>query len=260
MVELDYSSEETFIQAETFMDVAYKDLYYSKDIYLHVGYLTGVIPRGDYETMTKAELKAKYKHKRDILKTFTLAIGYGAGDLTLAAKTGLPISTVEAFRDRWDMAFSKTTAVREAISDRIEDGATKCLWLANGWHAVVKRRLLNTLNSPLNFPIQGTGAVILHTLVRRLEEAHIDTIATIHDAVVFLVDEGDYATINKVKAMMKLTADEILGVKGDEVGMKVGDPEILEHDGLWTPEHEFDAAAKEILAAGGYDLGRVIRR
>ena len=45
--------------------------------------------------MSKDDLKTKYKRERDLLKTFTLVIGYGAGNKTLAGKTGLPLSEIE---------------------------------------------------------------------------------------------------------------------------------------------------------------------
>ena len=255
LVELDFSSEETFIQAQVFNDAAYRELYASKDIYLYTGVLTGMIPREDFESMEKSELKAKYKRERDLLKTFTLAIGYGAGDVKLAGKTGMSLEEVAAFRERYNKAFSRTTAVRQSLRYRMEDGRTKCLWLANGWHAVVNRYILTSYNSPLNFPVQGTGSVILHKLVQRLEAAGIRTLATIHDAIFFEVDADDpNGDIPRARDLMKSTADEILGVQDGEVGMKVGEPEIVKHGEIWTPEHSYDGQAKAILLAGGYHV------
>lgn len=251
LVELDFSSEETFIQAQVFNDPAYRELYASKDIYLKTGVFTGMIPEGDFDALSKAELKAKYAPQRALLKTFTLAIGYGAGNSTLAAKTKLPLETVEAFRERYNAAFSKTTLVREALAENISTGALTSIWLANGWHALIDAKRLKSYNSPLNFPVQGTGSVILHRLVQALEREKINALATIHDAVFFEVAEGDFTTIDRVKALMVETANSVLGVKPGEPGMKVGDPEIIRHGEIWTPEHEYDDAARELLTAGG---------
>ena len=253
LVELDFSSEETFIQAQVFDDPAYRELYASKDIYLYTGVLTGMIPRSDFDSMSKDDLKTKYKKQRDLLKTFTLAIGYGAGNKTLAGKTGLPLSEVEKFRKNYDKAFSRTMYVRNELKNRMESGRLKCLWLANGLCATLNRHKIKTsFNAPLNFPIQGTGSVILAKVARDFEREGILTIATIHDAVVFEVDEGDMDTIHKAREMMKDAADYVLNVQEGEEGMKVGEPEIIKHGEIWTPEHAFDEQAREILNAGGY--------
>lgn len=253
LVELDFSSEETFIQACVFDDPAYRDLYASKDIYLYTGVLTGMIPRADFEALPVSELKHKYKKQRDLLKTFTLAIGYGAGNKTLAGKTGLPLSEVEKFRKNYDKAFSRTMYVRSELKKRMELGELKCLWLANGLCATLNRHKVKTsYNAPLNFPIQGMGSAILAKVARDFEREGIRTIATIHDAVVFEVDEGDMETIQKARNMMKNAADYILNVKEGEKGMRVGEPEIIKYGEIWTPEHAFDEQAREILNAGGY--------
>ena len=253
LVELDFSSEETFIQAQVFDDPAYRDLYASKDIYLYTGVLTGMIPRSDFDSMSKDDLKTKYKKQRDLLKTFTLAIGYGAGNKTLVGKTGLPLSEVEKFRKNYDKAFSRTMFVRDELKKRMESGRLKCLWLANGLCATLNRHKVKTsFNAPLNYPIQGTGSVILSKVARDFEREGIRTIATIHDAVVFEVDEGDMETIQKAREMMKDAADYVLNVQEGEEGMKVGEPEIIKHGEIWTPEHAFDDQAREILNAGGY--------
>lgn len=253
LVELDFSSEETFIQAQVFNDPAYRELYASKDIYLYTGVLTGMIPRSDFDSMSKDDLKTKYKKQRDLLKTFTLAIGYGAGNKTLAGKTGLPLSEVEKFRNNYDKAFSRTMYVRDELKWRMESGKLKCLWLANGLCATLNRHKVKTsFNAPLNYPIQGTGSVILAKVARDFEREGIRTIATIHDAVVFEVDEGDMETIHKARDLMKDAADYVLNVQEGEEGMKVGEPEIIKHGEIWTPEHAFDDQAREILNAGGY--------
>lgn len=253
LVELDFSSEETFIQAQVFDDPAYRELYASKDIYLYTGVLTGMIPRSDFDSMSKDDLKTKYKKQRDLLKTFTLAIGYGAGNKTLAGKTGLPLSEVEKFRRNYDKAFSRTMFVRDELKRRMESGRLKCLWLANGLCATLNRHKVKTsYNAPLNYPIQGTGSVILAKVARDFERAGIRTIATIHDAVVFEVDEGDMNAIHKARTLMKESADYVLNVQEGEEGMKVGEPEIVKHGEIWTPEHAFDDQAREILNAGGY--------
>ena len=67
-----------------------------------------------------------------------------------------------------------------------------------------------------------------------------------------MVDEGDYTTIERVSKLMKVVADHILATPEGADGMRVGEPEIVKHGEIWTPEHAYDKDAKEVLRAGGY--------
>lgn len=257
LVELDFGSEETFIQAKVFNDPRYDEIYHSKDMYLWMGVQLGMIPQSDFDTMTKAELKHKYKAERDRLKTYTLALGYGAGTQKLASKVKMPVDAVREMQTRTKThVFPHSTAVREYLKNKLTaygSMQTRCLWLQNGWHTVIPQDTEKmTMNAPLNFPIQGMGSAILQALVVELERMHVETLATIHDAVFFMVDEGDMDTIKAVADTMARVANDILGVKDGEKGMQVGDPEIVRHGEIWTPEHAYDGEAREILAAGGY--------
>lgn len=259
LVELDFSAEETFIQAQVFGDERYHEIYCAKDTYLWMGAQLGLIPRDDYETMTVKELKAKYGETRKRLKTFTLALGYGAGVQKLSSKVGLPVDEIRELCDRVKTdVFPRTTNVRSFLEDRIMSNApdrTRVFWLQGGWHTVMPPETDGmSPNAPLNFPIQGTGSTILHRLVVELERLCIESVATVHDAVWFLVDEGDVDTIALARATMERVANETLGVKPGEKGIRIGEPEIIKHGDLWTPEHDFDEQAIEVLEAGGYHV------
>ncbi len=259
LVELDFSSEETFIQACVFNDPAYREAYHSKhDIYLYIGLQLGLIPREDYDTMTTEDLKHKYKQVRKRLKTFTLAQSYGSGVKTLAIKAGLTPDQVEPLKNAIDnKVFKVATAFKKELRYLIQYGfdytKTKmysALLLESGYFAKLgdKGKIL----SQLNFPIQGLGGAILQKLVCELELLGIETVCTIHDAVMFLADEGDYDTINLVRKTMKDVADYVLGVKDQTQGMKVGEPIILKHGEIWHEDDEDYKASLEVLRAGGY--------
>lgn len=260
LVELDFSAEETFIQAQVFSDDRYHEIYCAKDTYLWMGAQLGMIPRNEYETMTVKELKAKYGETRKRLKTFTLAIGYGAGVQKLSSKVGLPVEEIEELCERVKTdVFPRSTNVRAYIENKIMSDApdrTRVLWLQGGWHTIMPPDTHGmSPNAPLNFPIQGTGSTILHRLVVELERLCIECVATVHDAVWFLVNEGDYDTIELARATMERVANETLGVKEGEKGIRIGEPEIIKNGEIWTPEHAFDDQAIEILEAGGYHAG-----
>ena len=105
-----------------------------------------------------------------------------------------------------------------------------------------------------NFPIQGMGAVILRQLVREIAEKipKAELLATIHDAVFFMVDEGDMLTIEQVSKTMINVANRCLGVPEGQDGMKVGEPDIIKHGEIWVPEGYMDEAI-ELLKLGGYE-------
>lgn len=255
LVELDFSAEETLIQAKVFSDERYNEIYSAKDTYLWMGAQLGMIPKDEYESMTVKELKAKYGEIRKRLKTFTLALGYGAGVPKLSAKVGLPMEQIEVMCDKVKTdVFPRTTAVREFLQNRIMSGETQCFWLQDGWHTVIHTTQDLKPNAPLNFPIQGTGSVILHRLVVELERLAIKTVATVHDAVWILVDEGDNDTIELARKTMERVANSELGLNPwwSEGGIRIGEAEIVKRGEIWTPAHEYDDAAKEILTAGGY--------
>lgn len=255
LVELDFSAEETLIQARVFSDERYNEIYSAKDTYLWMGAQLGMIPKDEYDTLPVKDLKAKYGELRKRLKTFTLALGYGAGVAKLSSKVGLPPEQIEAMCDKVKTdVFPRTTAVREYLRNRITTGETRCFWLQDGWHTVIHPSEDLKPNAPLNFPIQGTGSVILHRLVVELEMLGITTVATVHDAVWILVDEGDDITIELARKTMERVANTELGLNPwwSKGGIRIGEAEIVKRGEIWTPAHEYDDAAKEILAAGGY--------
>lgn len=257
LVELDYSSEETFIQAQVYKDSAYNMAYHSKDMYLWMGTKLMVIPQADYDSMTVDELKKKYKDIRKRLKTFTLAQSYGSGVQTLAMKSGMPVEQVKELKKSInENVFNTSTKYKKKLGNLIRFGSNytglkySALLLESGYFARLgdKGRML----SMMNFPIQGMGGQILQTLVIELEKLGVETVCSVHDAVMFLVDEGDYATIQTVKETMKKVADYTLGVRAGEVGMKVGDPIILKHGEMWHEDDDDYEAGCETLRAGGY--------
>jgi hypothetical protein len=222
-----------------------------------MGTKLGVIPQEDYDNMFVDELKKKYKDIRKKLKTFTLAQSYGSGVQTLAMKSGMPVEQVEALKKSInENIFNVSTKYKKKLGDCIRYGSNytnlkySALLLESGYFARLgdKGRML----SMMNFPIQGMGGQILQALVIELELLGVETVCSVHDAVMFLVREGDFATIQTVRDTMKRVADYTLGVGEGEAGMKVGDPIILKHGEMW---HEDDAdyeAGCETLRAGGY--------
>ena len=241
LVEIDYTSEETGIQAAICKDPAYTQAYDEKDIYLWLGVLLGLVPKEDYNSLPKGELKERYQKIRSKLKTFFLAWGYGCGRAKLAARAGMTHSQAEGVKRALDdHIFAKATqwktefiakARHRAWGVAFPDG-----WLCRTALQAHEKRYEKTLNSIKNFPFQGWGAFILRLVARRLVELpRVIPVATMHDAVMFMVDEGDHAAIESVGELMVRVANAALGTKDF---IKAGSPEIIHHGEPWCPEPE----------------------
>ena len=61
-------------------------------------------------------------------------------------------------------------------------------------------------------------------------------LASVHDAVFFEVDEGDYDTINKVRQIMQDVVSDVLNEK--ERTIKVGKPDIIKHGDIWCADED----------------------
>lgn len=254
IVELDYTAEETAIQAAITQDSAYLDVYNSKDTYLWFMYKLGMIPANDYETLSKSELKKKYGELRQKMKVFVLAQGYGAGANKLARIAGFTETQAREIQTKIDtQLFKKAYQWKQKFID-IAISKSRGVALPDGWicrsafHSGIDASK-PTHTSIQNWPFQAYGGYILRCIAKEIVNIKtITPIATMHDAVMFMVDAGDYASIEAVKKIMIETANKCLCV--DTPIIKVGEPEIIKHGEPWTPEHEFDKDFFDILEAG----------
>ena len=71
--------------------------------------------------------------------------------------------------------------------------------------------------------------------------------ATIHDAIFFEVNEGDYNTINKITNIMKESANKILNAP-EGWTIKVGEPDIIKNGDIWCAGNDtYVEQFKELL-------------
>ena len=72
-------------------------------------------------------------------------------------------------------------------------------------------------------------------------------LATIHDAIFFQVNEGDYDTINHIAEVMRTSANRILNAP-EGWTIKVGEPDIIKNGDIWCAGNEqFVEQFKELL-------------
>lgn len=249
LVELDYSSEETFIQAALVRDERYYDIYSSKDIYLSFAVLLGLIPREDFDTLSVDELKHRYKAARNLVKPMILGLTYGMGADKLCKVLGVPEWRATDWLERVKRIIKDTTGYKGCLNNAIRTMryGYKGVCTPDGAICYVNPRSYKP-TTLINYPFQSAGGYILRHLVDRLERSDIRMrlLATIHDAIFFEVDEGDYEAIEAVKKVMVETANFVMRApKGWTI--RVGEAEIIKRGEIWTPEHAFDEQFKQLL-------------
>ena len=263
LVECDYHSQETGIQAITAKDKEYTKFYTAKDCYWYMASLLNLIDSNDYDTLTSEELKLKYGNDiRQTVKKFTLAKQYGAKPTKLSVVTGLDKNIIERWCDTIDnKIFKQTTKWKDAVLSNVgwthyaptvygielHDGTRLRTidsmfcgtdYLKDVYADVLQGAEAKSNLSVLNFPIQGQGGLILRELAIYLTELeNIIPIATVHDAFVFMVKEGDLGAIRLVKNMMVTVAAKLLNDTKHKT-ITVGEPEIIKHGEPWCPDSE----------------------
>ena len=234
-VELDYSAEETFIQACICKDKVYHHLYASKDIYLGFVKMLGQIPDDDWKNLSTDELKDKYGTIRKQYKTVLLGLSYGMGTQKLAEKGKMSFTRAEKTVNDVKRILKASTQYKE----RLEFAASKAKAFSNPDGFICEYNPVTAKHTSFtNWPFQSGGGYILRVLLHRLltECKSANMLGCIHDAVFFEVDEGDYDTINKVRQIMQDVVGEVLNEK--EHTIKVGKEDIIKHGDIWCADDE----------------------
>ena len=251
LVELDYSSEETFVQACICNDNTYNEIYNSKDIYLAFANKMRMIPTTDWDNLSKDELKEKYKSVRSMIKPMVLGMSYGMGPNKLSETLGIPLDCAKRYLNAINKTIHKSYEYKQNIPEFAAKYSSKAFSTLDGF--ICKYNAINANHTTItNFPFQSGGSMILkylvHNLMTEYRNGNLNAtiLATIHDAIFFEVDENDYDAINKISDIMKTAANKVLNApKGWTI--KVGKPEIVKHGEIWTPEHNFDSQFEDLL-------------
>lgn len=258
LVELDYSSQETFCQACVCNDATFNRIYQSKDIYLAFAHEMSMVNDNDWNTMSVEELKDKYKQVRSMIKPMILGLSYGMGAEKLSESIKISVARARYYRDMINKTIQKTTSYKSGLKEFMDNRSSRALSLPDGF---VCQYNPNDVNSTTltNWPFQSAGSMILRHLVKtimkaiRSNELNIKMVATIHDAIAFECNENDYETIDKVRQMMIDCANYILSAKkGRDWSIKVGEPEIIKHNDIWASGD--DAKAEQFKSWLEYNI------
>ncbi|MDA0577488.1 MAG: DNA polymerase [Verrucomicrobia bacterium] len=205
---VDWSQQEFGIGAALSGDLAMKEAYRSGDPYLAFAIQAGAVPA----TATKKTHEAE----REQFKACVLAVQYGMGEASLAARINQPVARArqllalhrQTYRQFWKWSDS-------AVDEAVLGGR---LWAAFGWQIHTRDELND--RSLRNFPMQANGAEMLRIACILLTEAGIRVCAPVHDALLIEapLDELDEA-IATAKSLMKEASRIVLD--GFELGSDV---------------------------------------
>jgi len=173
LVYVDWASAEIGIAAALSGDLNLSEAYRSGDPYLAFAKQCGAAP--------PEANKQSHKAVRDRFKTTTLAVNYGMGVKSLAAR----LDGVEARAQQLLNLHRRTYPDYWAFAKRAVDHAFRFGYLetALGWRLGVSER--TTDRSAANWPVQSTGAEILRMGCIGAHELGLNICATVHDAILF---------------------------------------------------------------------------
>jgi hypothetical protein len=205
---IDWSQQEFGIAAYLSGDPNMIAAYLSGDPYLAFGKQVGLIPPDG--------TKRSHKFERELCKQCILAVQYGMGEWSLAARIGQP--TIVA-RDLL-RAHRETYRVFWRWSDAVLDTAmsTNVLHTTFGWHIHVGDN--PNPRSLRNFLMQGNGAEMKRIAACLATERDVEVCAPIHDAFLICapLDRLD-ADITLMRQAMAESARAVLA--GFEIGTDV---------------------------------------
>ncbi|MDW7618500.1 MAG: DNA polymerase [Nitrosomonadaceae bacterium] len=205
---VDWSQQEFGIAAALSGDPAMMMAYRSGDPYLAFAKQAGAVPQDATKQTHEAE--------REQFKACVLAVHYGMGDASLAARINQPVARARQLLALHRHTYRKFWKWSDSAVDEAVLGGR--LWAGFGWQIHTRDQLND--RSLRNFPMQANGAEMLRIACILLTEEGIRVCAPVHDALLIEapLDELDQA-IATTKSLM-LEASRIV-LDGFELGSDV---------------------------------------
>lgn len=248
--DLDAHSEEVAIAASVYDDDNKRSIYRSPDVYMKYAQLAGTYP-ADKPILTEEQRKSEawfsaegWDTIRQMYKKGTLGMQFGMGGQSLRQSVLLSLPKekrgavdedwgfrfVEEYHNTFSKEYAAVTLLKELYSDRHEG-----LILADGWRLGPDEDNILTV---ANFPVQGTGAVILRKCCQFCDDSGIQIYATLHDAISIMGKDNMEGQIKIASECFRKAAVDVLG----EDLMLIGEPEIVKHGEPWIHEKKAKGA------------------
>lgn len=205
---VDWSQQEFGIAAALSGDPAMMEAYRSGDPYLAFAIQAGAAP--------KNATKKTHEAEREQFKACVLAVQYGMGEASLAARINQPVARARQLLELHRRTFRTFWKWSDGAVDEAVLGGR--LWAGFGWQIQTSNELND--RSLRNFPMQANGAEMLRIASILLTESGIRVCAPVHDALLIEapLDELDQA-IFTTKSLMQEASMIVLD--GFELGSDV---------------------------------------
>jgi len=205
---VDWSQQEFGIAAALSGDLAMMEAYKTGDPYLAFAKQAGAVPQD--------ATKHKYEGVREQFKACVLAVQYGMGEVSLAARINQPVARARQLLELHKRTYRQFWKWSDSVVDQAVLGGR--LWASFGWQIQVQGAIND--RSLRNFPMQANGAEMMRVASILLIEAGVRVCAPVHDA--FLIEapleELDSAIVQTQSLMAK--ASRIV-LDGFELGSDV---------------------------------------
>ena len=205
---VDWSQQEFGIAAALSGDLAMMEAYKTGDPYLAFAKQASAVPQD--------ATKQTHEDAREQFKACVLAVQYGMGEASLAARINQPVARARQLLELHKRTYRLFWKWSDSVVDEAVLGGR--LWTSFGWQIQVQG-VIND-RSLRNFPMQANGAEMMRIASILLTEAGIKVCAPVHDA--FLIeaplDELD-AVIAQTQSLMAEASRIVLG--GFELGSDI---------------------------------------
>ena len=182
--------------------------YRSGDPYLAFAIQAGAVP--------KEATKKTHEAQREQFKQCVLAVQYGMGEVSLAARINQPVARARQLLELHKRTYKQFWKWSDSAVDEAVLGGR--LWTVFGWQIYATGEIND--RSLRNFPVQATGADMLRIACVLLTDAGIRVCAPVHDALLIeapLEDLDEAVAITQ--ALMKRASAIVLD--GFELGSDV---------------------------------------
>lgn len=177
---IDYSSQEFALAAALSQDKAMMEDYNSGDPYMAFARRGGAVPQD--------ATKSTHPNERAIYKVVALAVQYGMEYRSLAARNSMSFYDAKRLISQHKEAYPIFWKWRQAVIDTVRCSET--ISTPFGWRRSLREK--DTNNSIANFLVQASGAEVLRVCVTALEEAGLQVVAPVHDAVMVELNEQSW--------------------------------------------------------------------
>jgi len=221
---IDYGSQEFLISALLSNDKVMIDAYRSGDVYLYFAKQIGLVPQDG--------TRAEYKKQRDRCKSTVLGISYDMTNIGLSKKLTADIKELVSEDEAQELinnfyeTFENFKYWKEET--KIKYSKQGYLRLPCGWFMWGNNPNERSVG---NFPVQGTGSSIMRRAVKLAQDAGLDVIYTLHDAIYIEYNSRAYGSIDCLAECMRQAFVDIF--EGNK------DAELIRLDAnTWSPDYD----------------------